>query len=97
MNMIQLLEAQAALERDRSVVAKYAHELRKALDARDWMKEGRGPYEWNDDRWYSEFATAWQEFSTALEPLEKIGADFSNCPKTQAELEAALRLAERKE
>ena len=86
-----LAEAQAALERDRSAVAKYALELRKALNSREWLKEGRGPYEWDDDNWHKEFAAAWQEFSKALEPLEKIGADFTNCPKTSAE--AALALA----
>jgi hypothetical protein len=77
------------LERERSKVAEGVKVIKDAVIHRDWLTEGRGPYEWNDDNWHAEFAAASKEILTALEPLEKIAADLSDCPTKWEDVLAA--------
>ena len=79
----------AILERERTLVAEGVTAVKKAIQSREWLTEGRGSYEWDDDRWHGEFAAAISEILTALEPLEKVAADWSNCPKTWDEVQKA--------
>jgi len=79
------------LEHDRTLVADCVTAATKAVQMRDWLTEGRGPYEWNDDNWHKEFYAAATEFLTAIEPMRKVAADWSGCPK-DAEAVAKARL-----
>ena len=74
---------EAVIERERTAIAEGVTGLKKAVREREWLGEGRGPYEWDDDRWHDEFNAAAREILAALEPLERIAADMSNSPKTQ--------------
>lgn len=69
------------LERDRTIVAELTSRIRDAVKSRDWLMEGRGPYEWDDDRWHSEFAAAAEEILTSLEPMQKIAGNLEDCPQ----------------
>lgn len=81
--------AEAALERDRSQVATALSAFSDAFARRSWLLEGRGPYEWDDPRYRDEFGAAYEELGAALNPLKSIARDWSNCPKTQEEVQAA--------
>lgn len=80
----------AVIERDRTEVARVFHAIRKALHAHSWMLEGRGSYEWNDDKFYEEFGRAWKAVYKAADPLEKIASNLTDSPDTEAERVAAL-------
>lgn len=77
------------LENDRTKVAEGVTAVIKAIKSRDWLTEGRGSYEWDDDKWHTEFAAAAQEILAAIEPLRKIAADWTGCPKNPQEIAAA--------
>jgi hypothetical protein len=85
----ELKKAQAALERDRTKVAECITAAKKALDGYEWLRDSRGPYAWDDDRWHAEFTNATNAIREAIEPMIKIAADWSNCPKTWDEVQAA--------
>lgn len=72
------------LERDRSAVAEGIQAIRDAIKRREWLRLGRGSYEWDDERWKDEFGSAIDEIFAALKPLRKVAADWSDCP-TDAE------------
>jgi hypothetical protein len=76
-----LIDFPAILERERTLVAEGVTAIKKAISCREWLTEGRGSYEWNDDRWHGEFAAAISEILEALKPLEKVAADLTNCPQ----------------
>lgn len=90
----RLRELSAILEHDRTKVAEGVTAVKKAIHARDWLKEGRGPYEWDDDKWHTEFAVACTEILDALEPLARIAADWTNCPTKQEDIQAAREVGE---
>jgi len=73
-------EAFRANEHDRAVVSEVRGTFLAALARRSWLLEGRGSYEWDDDRWKAEFGEAVKELGEAIQPLEKIGIDWSLCP-----------------
>ena len=62
------------LEHDRTLVADCVTAATKAVRMRDWLTEGRGSFEWNDDNWHQEFAAASTEFLEAIEPMRKVAA-----------------------
>ena len=78
-----------ALERDRSNVARYVTAVKKELESRDWLREGRGSYEWDDDRWHAEFEAATTAIWKAIEPLARIAADWSNCSRDPEDITKA--------
>jgi hypothetical protein len=83
-------EARAANERDRTNVIDAVNSISDAFKRRAWlMGDSRGSYEWDDDRFRQEFRDAIAEFEPQVERLRKIGADRSNCPTTQAGVDAA--------
>lgn len=84
----------AVLERDRTKVAEHVTAIKKELQSFSWLKEGRGSYEWNDDRWHQEFDIACQAIWESIAPLERIGADWTNCPKTWVEVKSARETQE---
>jgi len=79
----------AILERERTLVAEGVTAVKKAISEREWLTEGRGSYEWDDDRWHSEFGAAINEILVALKPLERVAADWSNCPPTWDDVQKA--------
>jgi hypothetical protein len=79
----------AILERERTLVAEGVTNVKKAIKCREWLTEGRGSYEWNDDRWHGEFAAAISEILTAIQPLERIAADWTNCPQKWEDVQKA--------
>jgi hypothetical protein len=81
----RLREIGEQLEFDRTKVAECLVTATKAINERDWLTEGRGPYEWDDDKWHEEFYAAAVEIRAALEPLSKIAANWKYCPKTAEE------------
>jgi hypothetical protein len=85
----QLKAAQFALERDRTKVAECITAVRKELQGYDWLIEGRGCYEWSDDRWHDEFRKSSAAIYKAIEPMVKIAADWTNCPMNEQDVKAA--------
>lgn len=83
--------AQSALEHDRTKVAECVTAMKHTLRNYSWLLEGRGSYEWDDDRWHQEFKTATELLQKDLEPLAKIAADWSNCPKKWEDVQAARK------
>ena len=79
----------AILERERTLVAEGVTNVKEAIKCREWLTEGRGSYEWNDDRWHGEFAAAIKEILAALQPLERIAADWTNCPQKWEDVQKA--------
>lgn len=82
---------EAVIEADRTRIIDGVNTLEKVLRGRFWLTEGRGSYEWNDDRYRKEFGDAARAVLKAVEPLRKIGADLTNCPPTTDEVIAARR------
>lgn len=81
------------LESDRTKVAECITKAKREIDSRHWITEGRGSYEWDDDRYREEFYAAAVSIRSALEPLDKIAADWSQCPKSaKAVAEARIDL-----
>lgn len=78
--------ARQALEHDRSVVVDAVNEIKRAFDQRSWLLDGRGPYEWDDDRYRNEFRGAYDDLAKPIEVLRRIGRDWSNCPTDHEEI-----------
>ena len=85
----------AILERERTAVADGINAIEATLRGKWWMTEGRGSYEYNDDRWRDEFRDAIHAIKASLEPLKRIAGDWSDCPKTWEEVLAARTAAPR--
>lgn len=79
----------AQLEADRTKVAECLTAANKTLDSWYWLTEGRGCYEWDDDRYREEFKTAGLSIKASLAPLTKIAADWTGCPMKSDEVAQA--------
>ena len=79
----------AVNERDRSQVAETFTAIMEAIRCREWLRLGRGSYEYDDDRWRGEFSQAIDEVIAAARPLQRIAADWSDCPTSPEEITAA--------
>ncbi|MBM3929502.1 MAG: hypothetical protein FJ335_13765 [Sphingomonadales bacterium] len=82
------------IDRDRYVVAHCANQIEQAIRGREWLTQGRGPYEWDDDRFYEEFADAVEAIREAAKPLAIVAWDKSDCTRIAERVNAA-RLAAR--
>jgi hypothetical protein len=71
---------QAIIERDRTAVARGTVAVRNAIKAREWLRLGRGSYEYDDDRWRDEFGAALEEIEEAMEPLRAVAANLNKSP-----------------
>ncbi len=102
----RIAELEELIEGERSLVEKAVRACKEAIGRRIWLMESRGSYEWDDDRFRSEFAQALNEAKDPLDKLSKVAYDRSNCPEATerarkaqaqafriAELEAALAAA----
>lgn len=56
-----LERATKALDRDATGMAQALSDIRKAAASRMWITEGRGPYEWDDDRYKEEAGATLRE------------------------------------
>lgn len=77
---------QAVNERDRTQVAIGVNAVTEAIRKREWLRLGRGSYEWNDDRWMDEFGHAIDEIHAALNELRKVSLDHSDCPVSREDV-----------
>ena len=77
------------LEADRSAVSDGVTAITKAINSRFWLTEGRGSYEWDDERYRDEFGAAVKEIQAALEPLARIAMDWAGCPRNSDEVAQA--------
>lgn len=85
---------QAIIERDRTQVARAIVVVRNAIRAHEWLKLGRGSYEYNDDRWRDEFGAALDEIEAAMAPLRAVAANLNDSPTSAEAIAAARALAE---
>jgi hypothetical protein len=74
------------LEQDRTTVADGISAIKKALAAREWLRLGRGSFEWDDDRWKDEFGAAYDEILEAIEPLRRVASNWQDCPEKHSEI-----------
>jgi hypothetical protein len=81
--------AQMALEHDRTIVAEHVTAMKNTLQNYAWLLDGRGSYEWDDDRYRLEFQTVCTAMQKHVEVLARIAADWSNCPTKWEEVQAA--------
>ncbi len=79
--------AGSALERDRSFVADTVNAVLSEISGREWMLTGRGPYEWDDDRYRDEFGSALSAIRAPIEKLRAIARDWSNRPTDPVEIQ----------
>jgi hypothetical protein len=85
----QLRELAEQTEFDRTTVTDVYTAITGVIKSRRWITIGRGPYEWDDDRYRGEFKAAIAEIEKACAPLAGIRANLAGCPRTQAEVVAA--------
>lgn len=91
-------DALAANERDRTQLHRVVRAIDDEITGRMWLLEGRGSYEWDDDKYRQEFGWAVKALQAKLEPLRKIASDLANSPTTQAKVdEARASIAQAKE
>lgn len=82
--------ARAANERDRTHIIMAVNKLVDAQRSYSWLLDGgRGSYAWDDARYRDEFGHAMKAMDGPIEILRKIGKDRTDCPETQAGVEAA--------
>ena len=80
---------QDTLERERSQVATGIGAVKEAIRKREWLRLGRGSFEWDDERWKDEFGHAIDEILEAMEPLRSIACDWSDCPTDRERIKRA--------
>ena len=85
----ELRRMKRVFERDRTIVADAISNIFKTLKAHEWLRVGRGSYEWNDERWKDEFGRAFDAIMESIEPLKRLAADWSDCPKSSDEIAKA--------
>lgn len=86
--------ARAALERDRTAIAGAVTGFRRAIASYSWLRDGsRGSYAYDDERYVEEFGRALTAIEVVVNRLARIAADLTNCPETQAEVDAARSAA----
>ena len=94
---IAVLEAEkdAALEAnelDRRRLWGIVQGIEEEITGRMWIIEGRGSYEWDDNRYRKEFGWAISALQKKLEPLRKIAHDLADSPKNQKGVDEVRRL-----
>ena len=86
---VEIERLKAVNEHDRSQVADTFTAIMEAIRRREWLRLGRGSYEYDDDRWRDEFRQAVDEIIFAVQPLRRIAADWSDCPTDPKEIAVA--------
>lgn len=81
------------IDRDRYVVAHCVGAIEQQIRSREWLTEGRGPYEWDDDRYREEFAEAIQAIRDEVKPLAIVAWDKNDCTRIEERVNAARSAA----
>jgi len=81
------------IDRDRYVVAHGLTNIIGTLRGYSWLLEGRGPYEWNDDKYREEFSRVIEAIEKSLEPLRKVAWDKSDCTRIEERVVKAREAA----
>lgn len=74
------------LDRDRTGLAEGLNAVRKIVSGFDWICDGRGPYEWDDDRYRLEVGSLIsQVLDVSREALARSGdvAALAFCPRAR--------------
>ena len=82
----------AANELDRRSLFAVVRVIDEEITGRMWLLEGRGSYEWDDDRYRQEFGWAVHALQEKLEPLRKIAGDLTNCPETEKGVDSVRKM-----
>lgn len=85
----QLHECEQQIEADRTDLNDAVLRLEREISSRSWLTEGRGSYEWNDDRYREEFSAASKAILEAIAPLQRMRTSWQSCPKTTEEVAKA--------
>jgi len=85
----QITALREALEQDRATVATGINAIKEALRRREWLRLGRGSYEWDDDRWKDEFGVVFDDVIEAMQPLRQVAANWQYCSSDPAEIRKA--------
>ena len=74
-NLEEALATNAALvewvEKDKTGLYNGLTRIRKAIEAREWILDGRGPYEWDDDRYRQEASWAFEEVIKIISEVQR--------------------------
>jgi hypothetical protein len=81
--------AESANELDRSRIPTALTALNSAVRGRQWVLEGRGPYEWDDDDYRAEFSLWVDDVQQAADLFAKIAIDWHGCPLDETEIRHA--------
>lgn len=81
------------IDRDRYVVAAGITAVESAVRARQWVLQGRGPYEWDDDDYRKEFGLWTEEVYRTMDILRKVSFDKTDCTTDEAKTNAARKAA----
>lgn len=85
----RIAELEAVIERDRTQFAEVVGRLKGVVRNYLWLTEGRGSYEWDDDRYRVEFYKAAHAWLEEVRVLEKLAQDLKDSPKTTEAVHAA--------
>ena len=88
-NADEIERLKAMNERDRTTVADGVTAIFEAIRAHEWLRLGRGSYEWDDDRWRDEFSAAIDKIMEAMKPLQRVASDWDGCPMDRPTILAA--------
>jgi len=91
--VIDIATMRHMLDRDRYVVAIALGHIKSALNGHRWLLEGRGPYDWDDDRYRDEFADWVQNVEAATGLLAKLAWDKDYCETDPDKVAAASEAA----
>ena len=81
------------IERDRRMYADCINEMQRAIGSCWWMVHSRGSYEYDDNRYQNEFGASLEKLDAILKRLGGRAADWSDSPRTEAELREAIEAA----
>jgi len=82
----------AANEMDRRSLWATVRAIDEEITGRMWLLEGRGSYEWDDDKYRQEFGWAVHALQEKLEPLRKIAHDLTNCPENEKGVDSVRKM-----
>lgn len=87
----EVLRLLRVIERDRTATANWIGRIEAILNSYEWLREGRGVYEYDDDRYREEFRRVGDELraATAQALQETHATDFADSPATSAEVALA--------
>jgi hypothetical protein len=89
----ELRRLKRVIERERTWAAEWLDRMRAVLRQHSWLKDGRGPYEYDDDRILGEFAEVWKNLDAAIGRAERDlnATDHTDCPTEENEIVEARR------